>query len=169
MIGKLRITIGMDKKDANVAAVAELREASNSWVANYRREKVMLGRASFRDVLRSQCRLRPLHQLRPHVAHPRQAQDPHLGRGGRRREGSYPGERCCVRRRQLLVCGGPRRLLLHTTGLSRAAVCLGRRPCRVQRLRWQQRGVHRLLLWATADATALLRATAYDGPTGVRS
>ncbi|URE01920.1 Photosystem II 11 kD protein [Musa troglodytarum] len=92
MIGKLRITIGMDKKDANVAAVAELREASNSWVANYRREKVMLGRASFRDVLRSQCRLRPLHQLRPHVAHPRQAQDPHLGRGGRRREGSYPGE-----------------------------------------------------------------------------
>ena len=51
MIGKLRITIGMDKKDANVAAaVAELREASNSWVAKYRREKALLGRASFRDM-----------------------------------------------------------------------------------------------------------------------
>ncbi|CAL9752855.1 unnamed protein product, partial [Musa acuminata subsp. burmannicoides] len=51
MIGKLRITIGMDKKDANVAAaVADLREASNSWVAKYRREKALLGRASFRDM-----------------------------------------------------------------------------------------------------------------------
>ncbi|KAJ8505179.1 hypothetical protein OPV22_006065 [Ensete ventricosum] len=41
----------MDKKDANVAAaVADLREASNSWVAKYRREKALLGRASFRDM-----------------------------------------------------------------------------------------------------------------------
>ncbi|KAJ6810834.1 photosystem II 11 kD protein [Iris pallida] len=51
VIGKVRTTIGLDKADPNVAsAVAELREASNSWVAKYRREKSLLGRASFRDV-----------------------------------------------------------------------------------------------------------------------
>lgn len=51
VIDKVRTTIGMDKKDPNVAvAVAELREASNTWVAKYRREKALLGRASFRDM-----------------------------------------------------------------------------------------------------------------------
>ncbi|URD74838.1 Photosystem II 11 kD protein [Musa troglodytarum] len=51
VINKVRTTIVMDKKDPNVAvAVAELREASNTWVAKYRREKALLGRASFRDM-----------------------------------------------------------------------------------------------------------------------
>ncbi|GAB2285342.1 hypothetical protein Dimus_019796 [Dionaea muscipula] len=51
MIGKVRSTINMDKNDPNVAsAVAELRDASNTWVAKYRREKALLGRASFRDM-----------------------------------------------------------------------------------------------------------------------
>ncbi|RWW31446.1 hypothetical protein GW17_00003924 [Ensete ventricosum] len=51
VINKVRTTIGMDKKDPNVAeAVAELREASNTWVAKYRREKALLGRTSFRDM-----------------------------------------------------------------------------------------------------------------------
>ncbi|XP_042468691.1 photosystem II repair protein PSB27-H1, chloroplastic-like [Zingiber officinale] len=51
MINKLRSTINMDKQDPNVAtAVSELREASNTWVAKYRREKALLGRASFRDI-----------------------------------------------------------------------------------------------------------------------
>ncbi|CAL9071533.1 unnamed protein product [Musa textilis] len=51
VINKVRTTIGMDKKDPNVAvAVAELREASNTWVAKYRREKALLGRVSFRDM-----------------------------------------------------------------------------------------------------------------------
>lgn len=51
VINKVRNTVGMDKKDPNVAvAVAELREASNTWVAKYRREKALLGRASFRDM-----------------------------------------------------------------------------------------------------------------------
>ncbi|PSS16309.1 Photosystem II repair protein like [Actinidia chinensis var. chinensis] len=51
VIGKIRTTINMDKADPNVAtAVAELREASNAWVAKYRREKALLGRASFRDI-----------------------------------------------------------------------------------------------------------------------
>ncbi|XP_074565799.1 photosystem II repair protein PSB27-H1, chloroplastic [Curcuma longa] len=51
MINRLRSTISMDKTDPNVAtAVAELREASNTWVAKYRREKALLGRASFRDI-----------------------------------------------------------------------------------------------------------------------
>ncbi|KAL2331724.1 hypothetical protein Fmac_019305 [Flemingia macrophylla] len=51
VIGKVRSTITMDKNDPNVAtAVAELRETSNSWVAKYRREKALLGRASFRDM-----------------------------------------------------------------------------------------------------------------------
>ena len=41
----------MQKTDPNVAdAVAELREASNSWVAKYRKEKALLGKASFRDI-----------------------------------------------------------------------------------------------------------------------
>ncbi|KAH1104067.1 Photosystem II repair protein PSB27-H1, chloroplastic [Glycine soja] len=51
VINKVRTTIVMDKNDPNVAtAVAELRETSNSWVAKYRREKALLGRASFRDI-----------------------------------------------------------------------------------------------------------------------
>jgi photosystem II Psb27 protein len=51
VINKIRNTINMDKTDPNVpAAVAELREASNSWVAKYRKEKELLGRASFRDI-----------------------------------------------------------------------------------------------------------------------
>ncbi|KAE8664066.1 Photosystem II repair protein PSB27-H1 [Hibiscus syriacus] len=51
VIGKVRNTINMDKNDPNIAAaVAELRETSNSWVAKYRREKALLGRASFRDI-----------------------------------------------------------------------------------------------------------------------
>ncbi|XP_057954626.1 photosystem II repair protein PSB27-H1, chloroplastic [Malania oleifera] len=51
VINKVRTTISMDKNDPNVAAaVAELRETSNFWVAKYRREKSLLGRASFRDI-----------------------------------------------------------------------------------------------------------------------
>lgn len=51
VINKVRATITMDKTDPNVAAaVAELRDVSNSWVAKYRREKALLGRASFRDI-----------------------------------------------------------------------------------------------------------------------
>lgn len=51
VIKKVRATINMDKTDPNVAsAVSELRDASNSWVAKYRREKTLLGRASFRDM-----------------------------------------------------------------------------------------------------------------------
>ncbi|KAF4382530.1 hypothetical protein F8388_015358 [Cannabis sativa] len=51
VISKVRNTISMDKKDPNVAAaVTELRETSNSWVAKYRREKSLLGRVSFRDM-----------------------------------------------------------------------------------------------------------------------
>ncbi|XP_047940167.1 photosystem II repair protein PSB27-H1, chloroplastic-like [Salvia hispanica] len=51
VISKVKSTITLDKADPNVAAaVAELRETSNSWVAKYRREKALLGRASFRDM-----------------------------------------------------------------------------------------------------------------------
>ncbi|OIW15271.1 hypothetical protein TanjilG_08068 [Lupinus angustifolius] len=51
VINKVRTTITLDKNDPNVAeAVAELRDTSNSWVAKYRREKNLLGRASFRDM-----------------------------------------------------------------------------------------------------------------------
>ncbi|GAB4824989.1 hypothetical protein Ancab_007862 [Ancistrocladus abbreviatus] len=51
VINKVRSTINMDKNDPNVAgAVADLRETSNTWVAKYRREKALLGRASFRDM-----------------------------------------------------------------------------------------------------------------------
>ena len=51
VIGKVRTTLTMQKGDPSVAAaVAELREASNTWVAKYRREKTLLGRASFRDM-----------------------------------------------------------------------------------------------------------------------
>ncbi|KAL4569835.1 hypothetical protein LXL04_025479 [Taraxacum kok-saghyz] len=51
VIQKVRNTINMDKTDPNIAAaVAELRETSNSWVAKYRREKALLGRISFRDM-----------------------------------------------------------------------------------------------------------------------
>ncbi|PIN02889.1 hypothetical protein CDL12_24590 [Handroanthus impetiginosus] len=51
VINKVRNTITLDKNDPNIAvAVAELRETSNTWVAKYRREKALLGRASFRDM-----------------------------------------------------------------------------------------------------------------------
>ncbi|KAE8662305.1 Photosystem II repair protein PSB27-H1 [Hibiscus syriacus] len=51
VINKVRSTISMDKNDPKVAtAVAELRDTSNSWVAKYRREKSLLGRASFREI-----------------------------------------------------------------------------------------------------------------------
>ncbi|KAL1555601.1 photosystem II repair protein PSB27-H1, chloroplastic-like [Salvia divinorum] len=51
VISKVRATITLDKTDPNIAAaVAELRETSNTWVAKYRREKALLGRASFRDM-----------------------------------------------------------------------------------------------------------------------
>ncbi|OMO59690.1 Photosystem II Pbs27 [Corchorus capsularis] len=51
VINKIRDTITMDRNDPNVAsAVAELRDTSNYWVAKYRREKALLGRASFRDI-----------------------------------------------------------------------------------------------------------------------
>ncbi|XP_055823463.1 photosystem II repair protein PSB27-H1, chloroplastic [Solanum dulcamara] len=51
VIQKVRSTLNMDKGDPNIAdSVAELREASNYWVAKYRREKALLGRASFRDI-----------------------------------------------------------------------------------------------------------------------
>ncbi|XP_068669355.1 photosystem II repair protein PSB27-H1, chloroplastic-like [Aristolochia californica] len=51
VINKVRSTVNMDKSDPNVAsAVAALREASNSWVAKYRKEKALLARVSFRDM-----------------------------------------------------------------------------------------------------------------------
>lgn len=51
VIGKVRSTINLNKTDPNLAAaVADLREVSNTWVAKYRREKALLGRASFRDM-----------------------------------------------------------------------------------------------------------------------
>lgn len=51
VINKVRNTITMDRNDPNVAnAVADLRDASNYWVAKYRREKALLGRSSFRDI-----------------------------------------------------------------------------------------------------------------------
>nr|GMD30032.1 photosystem II repair protein PSB27-H1, chloroplastic [Ipomoea batatas] len=51
VIGKVRSTMAKNKGDPDIAdAVAELREASNSWVAKYRREKALLGRVSFRDM-----------------------------------------------------------------------------------------------------------------------
>ncbi|CAK7346636.1 unnamed protein product [Dovyalis caffra] len=51
VIKKVRTTISMDRSDPNVAeAVAVLRETSNSWVAKYRREKALIGRASYRDM-----------------------------------------------------------------------------------------------------------------------
>ncbi|KAF8111740.1 hypothetical protein N665_0073s0095 [Sinapis alba] len=51
VISKVRTTLSMERTDPNVAdAVAELRDASNSWVAKYRKEKALLGKASFRDI-----------------------------------------------------------------------------------------------------------------------
>uniref|UniRef100_A0A7N0VBX9 Uncharacterized protein n=1 Tax=Kalanchoe fedtschenkoi TaxID=63787 RepID=A0A7N0VBX9_KALFE len=51
VINKVRSTITLDKNDPHVAEkVAELRDASNNWVAKYRREKQLLGRPSFRDI-----------------------------------------------------------------------------------------------------------------------
>ena len=47
----MRTTLSMERTDPNVAdTVAELREASNSWVAKYRKEKALLGKTSFRDM-----------------------------------------------------------------------------------------------------------------------
>lgn len=44
-INKIRDTINIEKNDPYVAtAMAGLREASNSWVAKYRREKALLSR-----------------------------------------------------------------------------------------------------------------------------
>ncbi|GFQ04736.1 photosystem ii repair protein psb27-h1 chloroplastic [Phtheirospermum japonicum] len=49
VVSKVRNTISLEKTDPTIAdAVAELRETSNAWVAKYRREKALLGRASFR-------------------------------------------------------------------------------------------------------------------------
>ncbi|PIN14227.1 hypothetical protein CDL12_13124 [Handroanthus impetiginosus] len=51
MIKKARTTTTLDENDPNVAAaVAELIESSNSWVAKYRREKALLGTGSFRHI-----------------------------------------------------------------------------------------------------------------------
>ncbi|CAH9126811.1 unnamed protein product [Cuscuta epithymum] len=51
VIGKVRSTMGKEKGDPDIVdAVADLRQASNSWVAKYRREKALLGRPSFRDI-----------------------------------------------------------------------------------------------------------------------
>ncbi|KAJ8568641.1 hypothetical protein K7X08_028174 [Anisodus acutangulus] len=51
VIKKVRSTLSMEKTNPNIAdSVAELRETSNYWVAKYRREKALLGRASFRDI-----------------------------------------------------------------------------------------------------------------------
>ncbi|XP_047337215.1 photosystem II repair protein PSB27-H1, chloroplastic-like [Impatiens glandulifera] len=51
VIEKVRSTISMEKTDPNVAsAVLGLREASNFWVAKYRKEKSLLGKPSFRDM-----------------------------------------------------------------------------------------------------------------------
>ncbi|KAJ8568924.1 hypothetical protein K7X08_032661 [Anisodus acutangulus] len=51
VIKKVRSTLSMEKTDPNIAdSVAELRDASNYWVAKYRREKALLGRPSFRDI-----------------------------------------------------------------------------------------------------------------------
>ncbi|XP_009111150.1 photosystem II repair protein PSB27-H1, chloroplastic [Brassica rapa] len=51
VISKVRTTLSMERTDPNVAdTVAELREASNSWVAKYRKEKALLGKTSFRDM-----------------------------------------------------------------------------------------------------------------------
>ncbi|KAF8086685.1 hypothetical protein N665_0615s0033 [Sinapis alba] len=51
VISKVRTTLTMERTDPKVAeTVAELREASNSWVAKYRKEKALLGKASFRDM-----------------------------------------------------------------------------------------------------------------------
>ncbi|KAJ0236198.1 Photosystem II repair protein PSB27-H1 [Hirschfeldia incana] len=51
VISKVRTTLSMERTDPNVAdTVAELREASNSWVAKYRKEKALLGKSSFRDM-----------------------------------------------------------------------------------------------------------------------
>ncbi|XP_020095145.1 LOW QUALITY PROTEIN: photosystem II repair protein PSB27-H1, chloroplastic-like, partial [Ananas comosus] len=48
---KVRSTINMDKSDPNVAAaVAELRKASNLWVAKYWGDKSLLGWPSFHDM-----------------------------------------------------------------------------------------------------------------------
>ncbi|KAK4484431.1 hypothetical protein RD792_007012 [Penstemon davidsonii] len=51
VINKVRTTITLEKTDPKIAAaVAELRETSNYWVAKYRKEKALLARTSFRDI-----------------------------------------------------------------------------------------------------------------------
>lgn len=50
-IDKVRTTLNLDKNDPNIAAaVSELREISNGWVAKYRKEKTLLSRSSFREM-----------------------------------------------------------------------------------------------------------------------
>ncbi|KZV41918.1 Photosystem II 11 kDa protein precursor [Dorcoceras hygrometricum] len=50
-IEKIRSTLTLDKNDPNIAAaVAELRDISNGWVAKYRKEKTLLSRSSFREM-----------------------------------------------------------------------------------------------------------------------
>ncbi|XP_073028894.1 photosystem II repair protein PSB27-H1, chloroplastic [Primulina eburnea] len=50
-IKKVRATLTLDKNDPNIAAaVSELREISNGWVAKYRKEKTLLSRSSFREM-----------------------------------------------------------------------------------------------------------------------
>ncbi|XP_073128132.1 photosystem II repair protein PSB27-H1, chloroplastic [Henckelia pumila] len=50
-IVKIRSTLTLDKNDPNMAAaVSELRDISNGWVAKYRKEKTLLSRASFREM-----------------------------------------------------------------------------------------------------------------------
>ncbi|XP_073026267.1 photosystem II repair protein PSB27-H1, chloroplastic-like [Primulina eburnea] len=50
-IEKVRTTLNLDKNDPNIsAAVSELRDISNGWVAKYRKEKTLLSRSSFREM-----------------------------------------------------------------------------------------------------------------------
>lgn len=50
-IEKIRTTLTLDKNDPNIAAaVSELRDISNGWVAKYRKEKTLLSRSSFREM-----------------------------------------------------------------------------------------------------------------------
>ncbi|KAG9149828.1 hypothetical protein Leryth_025888, partial [Lithospermum erythrorhizon] len=51
VINKVRSMLTLDQRNSNVAeAVAYLRDTSNYWVAKYRREKDLLGKASFWDM-----------------------------------------------------------------------------------------------------------------------
>lgn len=51
VINQVKITIDLEKSNPNAsAAVAALRETSNSWVAKYRREKQLAGKPSFSNM-----------------------------------------------------------------------------------------------------------------------